>query len=61
LLARWKVRFGNERKIMIKLVEMDEKVTFPEQMEEDIGPVILINKFNVNPEDVDRFLKEKNE
>ena len=40
---------------------MDEKVTFPEQMEEDIGPVILINKFNVNPEDVDRFLKEKNE
>jgi heme-degrading monooxygenase HmoA len=44
---------------MIKLVEMDEKVTFSEQMEEkNVGSVILINKFNVNPEEIDRFLKE---
>jgi heme-degrading monooxygenase HmoA len=44
---------------MIKLVEMDEKVTFPAQMEEKVGgPVIVISKFNVNPEDVDQFLKE---
>jgi quinol monooxygenase YgiN len=42
---------------MAKFVEMDEKITVLKQMEEDIGPVILINKFNVNPEDVDRFLK----
>jgi quinol monooxygenase YgiN len=26
-------------------------------MEEDIGLVILINKFNVIPEEVDQFLK----
>jgi quinol monooxygenase YgiN len=42
---------------MAKFVEVDEKITVLKQMEEDIGPVILINKFNVNPEDVDRFLK----
>jgi heme-degrading monooxygenase HmoA len=42
---------------MIKLVEMDENVTFSKQMEEDVGSVILINKFNVNPEEIDEFLK----
>jgi heme-degrading monooxygenase HmoA len=42
---------------MIKLIEMDEKVTFSSQMEENVGPIILINKFNVNPEDVDQLLK----
>jgi quinol monooxygenase YgiN len=42
---------------MAKLVEMDEKIAISKQMEEDRGPVILINKFNVNQEDVDRFLK----
>jgi quinol monooxygenase YgiN len=42
---------------MAKFVEMDEKIAVSKQMEEDIGPVILINKFNVSPEDVDRFLK----
>ena len=40
-----------------KLVEMDEQVTFVEQMNEAVGPVIQINKFNVNPEEVDEFLK----
>ena len=41
-----------------KLVEMDEQVTFVEQMDEDdTGPVILINKFNVDPDEVDEFLK----
>ena len=40
-----------------KLVEMDEQVGFIEQMDEDnSGPVILINKFNVSPGEVD-FLK----
>jgi Antibiotic biosynthesis monooxygenase len=43
---------------MSKFVEMDEKVTLSAQMEENIGPVILINKFNVNPEDVDQFLRK---
>jgi quinol monooxygenase YgiN len=40
-----------------KLVEMDERVTFVEQMDEDTGPVMQINKFNVNPDEVDEFLK----
>jgi quinol monooxygenase YgiN len=44
---------------MAKLVEMDEHVTLTRQMEEEdiSGPIILFNRFTVNPEDVDRFLK----
>ncbi len=41
---------------MPKLVEMDEKVTLFEQMEENVSPVILINSFKVKPEDVDQLL-----
>ncbi|MGC1134504.1 MAG: antibiotic biosynthesis monooxygenase family protein [Nitrososphaeraceae archaeon] len=42
-----------------KLVEMDEQVTLVEQMNEDTGrPVILVNKFNVDPDEVDMFLKD---
>src|ERR687895_1520608 len=41
-----------------ELVELDERVTFVEQMNEnDTGPVILINKFNVDPDEVNEFLK----
>jgi quinol monooxygenase YgiN len=40
-----------------RLVEMDQKVTFLQQIDEDVGPVMQINKFNVNPEEVDQFLK----
>ena len=32
---------------MTKVVEMDERVSIFSQMNEDVGPVILINKFNV--------------
>jgi quinol monooxygenase YgiN len=43
---------------MAKLVETDEHVTFSKQIDGDIsGPVILINKFTVDPEDVNKFLK----
>ena len=42
---------------MIKIVEMDEIITLEKQSEEDVGPVILINKFNLDPADVDQFLK----
>jgi quinol monooxygenase YgiN len=42
---------------MVRFVEMDEQVTISKQMEEDIGPIIFINKFNISPEDVDEFLK----
>ena len=37
--------------------EMDERVSIFSQMEEDAGPVILINKFSVDPEDFDQFQK----
>jgi heme-degrading monooxygenase HmoA len=36
---------------------MDEKVNLSTQMDSDAGPVILINKFNVEADDVDQFLK----
>jgi quinol monooxygenase YgiN len=42
---------------MARLVEMDERVAIFTQMEENVGPVILINKFSVNQEDFDKFLK----
>jgi heme-degrading monooxygenase HmoA len=42
---------------MVKIVEMDESVTLKSQLEEDVGSVILLNKFTVKPEDVDQFLK----
>ena len=42
---------------MAKFNEMDEKVTLSEQLEENVSPVILINKFNVNPKEADQFLK----
>jgi quinol monooxygenase YgiN len=44
---------------MAKFVEMDERIKFKDQAEEKIvGPVILINKFNVHPNKVEQFLKD---
>jgi quinol monooxygenase YgiN len=42
---------------MAKLIEMDERVTIFAQMEENVGPVILINEFSIDPEEFDQFLK----
>ena len=42
---------------MVKIVEMDNNVTLKAQLEEDVGSVILLNKFTVKPEDIDEFLK----
>jgi heme-degrading monooxygenase HmoA len=42
---------------MTKLVEIDERVGIFKQMEEDVGPVILINKFSVSPEEFEQFLE----
>lgn len=42
---------------MAKFVEMDEKVTLSEQLEDNVGPIVLINKFNAKPEEADQFLK----
>jgi hypothetical protein len=43
--------------VIVKIIEMDENVTLRAQMEEDVGPVFLLNKFTVKPEDTDQFLK----
>jgi hypothetical protein len=40
-----------------KLIEMDEQVSYTKQMDENAGPVILVNKFYVDPEEVDKFLE----
>jgi hypothetical protein len=40
LICKLESKFRSEQKI----VEMDEKVTFSTQLEEDVGTVILINK-----------------
>lgn len=42
---------------MANIVETDKRVTLEKQLEENAGPVILINKFNLDPQDVDQFLK----
>ena len=42
---------------MVKIVETDERVPLEKQLEENIGPVILINKFDLDSQDVDQFLK----
>jgi heme-degrading monooxygenase HmoA len=41
----------------MKLREMDEHVAYLQQLQEDDGQVVLINEFNVPPEDTDRFLE----
>jgi heme-degrading monooxygenase HmoA len=40
-----------------QFAEMDDRVTFLQQLQQDNGPVVLINKFNVAPEDADRLLQ----
>ena len=42
---------------MLKFTEMDFNVTLIQQMEADISPVVLINRFTVTPEEVDQLLK----
>jgi quinol monooxygenase YgiN len=41
----------------MKLREMDEQITYMQQLQEEGGPVVLINQFNVTPDDVERFLE----
>jgi heme-degrading monooxygenase HmoA len=45
---------------MAKFVEMDERIKFKDQIgEKEIeGSVILINKFNVDPDKIEHFLKD---
>jgi quinol monooxygenase YgiN len=43
---------------VVKIVEMDKHASIFMQMEEDVGPVILIEKIKVDPEESDLFIKE---
>jgi quinol monooxygenase YgiN len=40
----------------VRLREMDEQITYLQQLQGDDGPVVLMNQFNVAPDDVERFL-----
>ena len=40
---------------MPQLVEMDRHVSLSEQMEEQVGSVVLVNTFTVEPEEADRL------
>ena len=40
----------------ITLAEMDDRVTYAQQLQEETGPVVLINTFNVAPDDAERLL-----
>src|SRR5215467_12144832 len=42
---------------MPTFVEMDARSTLAAQMEQDVGPVILINTFTVNADETPRLLK----
>ena len=42
---------------MPKLTEMDAKVTLMQQIETDVSPVVLINRFSVAPGEVDQLVK----
>ena len=42
---------------MVKIVEMDERITLEKQLDKDAGPIIVMNKFNVGPDEIDEFLK----
>jgi heme-degrading monooxygenase HmoA len=40
----------------MQLRELDDHVTYASQLQEDVGPVVLMNLFTVAPEDAGRFL-----
>jgi len=41
----------------MRLREMDDQVTYVEQLQHAEGPVVLINQFNLAPGDTERFLE----
>jgi hypothetical protein len=43
---------------MVKFIEMDQTVSLFSQLEQNKGPVVLINEFDVKPEEADEFVKE---
>jgi heme-degrading monooxygenase HmoA len=51
------VIFSSREAIMPTFVEMDEQTTLSAQIEEKVGPVILINSFTVNAHEAAQLLK----
>ena len=45
-----------EKSPIMQIIEMDRTVTLAEQLADTGDPVILINTFTVDPEDVEQFL-----
>ena len=41
----------------MKLREMNDQVAYAQQLQDDDGPVVLINQFNLAPGDATRFLE----
>jgi heme-degrading monooxygenase HmoA len=41
----------------MELREMDAHTSYAQQLQQDTGPIVLINQFNVAPEDVDGLLE----
>jgi heme-degrading monooxygenase HmoA len=41
----------------IKIVNLDDRVTFKQQLEHNVGPVVLMSTFLVPPDQVDNFLE----
>src|SRR5215831_20856365 len=39
-----------------KIIDLDDRVTFKQQLEHNIGPVVLMSTFLVPPDQVDNFL-----
>ena len=42
---------------MVKIEETDERITLEKQLDEDVGPIVVMNTFNVDPQEVDEFLQ----
>ena len=42
---------------MVKIVETDERITLEKQLDEDVGPIVVMNKFNVDPQEVMSFYR----
>jgi len=42
---------------MVAFLEMDEKVSIQAQLEDSGGPVILINKFTVKPDEAEQLMR----
>jgi quinol monooxygenase YgiN len=42
---------------MVKTVETDDRVPLSTQLEQDVGSVVVMNKFNVGPDEIKEFIR----